>query len=87
MTGREIIRQIMDASGISNAELAHRLGLTIATAWDRVNTRKLKDVSVSVLAETVGAMGFKVAVIPQEAEIPEGGYLVNGAGGSTADQT
>ncbi len=76
MTGREIMKQVMEVSGISNADLAHKLNLTIPAMWDRLNTKKLKDVSVSVLSDTVGAMGYKVAVIPEEAEIPEGGYLV-----------
>ncbi len=76
MKDRDVIRTIMEMKGISNASLARTLGITDAAIWDRLNTKKGKSLTTSNLSEMVQPLGFKVAVIPEEAEIPEGGYLV-----------
>lgn len=77
MRGRDIIKAIMEAKNISNADAAKRLGLTAATMWARVNEKKQNDIPVSRLAETVRVMDYKVVVIPANCRIPEGGYEVD----------
>jgi len=77
MTGRETMKAIMEAKEISNADLAHSLGISLAAAWDRVNSVKLKDISSSILAQTLGAMGYKLVAIPEEVDIPESAFIID----------
>lgn len=76
MKGRDILKAIMDARGVSNAELAARLGISQATAWDRVNSVKVKDIPAGLLAEMARAMDYKVVVMPREARTPAEAYEV-----------
>ena len=77
MRGREIIAAIMDKTGTSNAKLADRLGISNATAWDRVNTKKTKDIPVSMLAEMVRTMDYKVVVVPRTTKIGQEWFEVS----------
>lgn len=77
MTGREIMKTIMEEKNLTNAALAHDLGLTIAAMWDRVNTSKSRDISSAILAQTLDAMGYTLAAVPKDAPLPERSYIVN----------
>ena len=37
MKGREAIKTVMDVKGLSNADLAKRLGMSNAAIWARIN--------------------------------------------------
>lgn len=77
MDAREIIKDIMNANEITNAELVRKLDITQATIWDRLNNRKgRKDISVSLLKTMSEALGYKIMIVPKETLIPEGGYEV-----------
>ena len=76
MKGREIVKQIMENEGVTNAVLSKRLGLTQATLWDRLNTKKAKDIPLSTLIEMLDKLDYKVQIVPGDTEIPEGGYEV-----------
>lgn len=77
MDAREIIKDIMNANEITNAELARKLDITQATIWDRLNNRKgRKDISVALLKTMSEALGYKIMIVPNETPIPEGGYEV-----------
>lgn len=77
MEAREIIKNIMSADEVTNAELARRLDITQATVWDRLNNKKgRKDIPVSLLKTMLSALGYKIVVVPDETPIPEGGYEV-----------
>ena len=76
MRGREILKAIMKATGISNAVLAKRLNVSNATIWERLNNKNVKDIPVSLLSEMVRAMDYKVVVVPATSRLPEGGFEV-----------
>ena len=77
MKARELIKTVMSVNGVTNAELARRLDITQATVWDRLNNKKgRKDIPVSLLKTMLGAIGYKIVVVPDEMPIPEGGYEI-----------
>ena len=82
MTGREIIKHIMRQQGVTNATLANRLEITQAALWDRLDTqprkgKPRKDIPVSLLAETVQSLDYKVVVVPSSTRIPQDGYVIS----------
>ena len=82
MTGREIIRDIMSKEEITNSILANRLGITQAALWDRIDTqprkgKPRKDIPVSLLAEMLRMMDYKVVVLPKSARVSEEGYVID----------
>lgn len=76
MKARDIVKEIMTRKELGNAEFARVLNITPATLWDRLNTKKAKDIPVSTLNEMLMALGYKIVVVPDETPIPEGGYEV-----------
>lgn len=76
MRGREIVKTIMEKNGISNATLAHRLEVSLATMWDRVNSKKVKDIPLSTLNEMVRALDYKIVVVPSNKKVNVGEYEV-----------
>lgn len=81
MTAKGIIRAIMGARGVTNAELASRLGISSQAAWDRVNGKdkngKEKDLTMGLMGETVRVMDYKVVVMPRGAKTPADSYEVS----------
>ena len=64
MTGREIIKLIMEKQGLSNADMAKKLNISNAAMWDRVNSPKVKDIPLSILADMLRVMGYKIQIVP-----------------------
>lgn len=82
MNGRKIIKEVMKSQAVSNVGLASRLGITQAALWDRIDTqprknKPRKDIPVSLLAEMLKAMDYKVIVAPESTPVPEDGYIVD----------
>ena len=77
MRGRDILREIMGRRRIGNAELASRLGITPAAAWERVNNKNVKDIPAGLLAEMADAMDYKVIVVHRSFKAPADSYEVN----------
>ena len=82
MTGREIIKDIMTKQGVSNSEYAKKLSITSAALWDRLDTQQRKgkarkDIPVSLLADMVDVLGYKLVVVPKEEEVFENWYEVD----------
>ena len=76
MTGREIIKTIMNEQGITNAEMADRLNITQATLWDRLNNKKVKDIPLSLLSEMLRVLDYSVQIVPRATRTPDKGYKV-----------
>ena len=76
MTGREIVKDIMNKQEKTNAEVADALGITQAAMWDRLNNKKLKDIPLSTLTDMLRTLGYKVCIVPRTCRIPEDGYKV-----------
>jgi DNA-binding Xre family transcriptional regulator len=66
MTGREIIKQIMEEQGVTNAELAAKLNITQAALWDRLNNKKVKDIPLSLLTEMLRMLDYTVQITPRK---------------------
>ena len=76
MKAREITKVIMDKQGVNNASMAERLNITQAALWDRLNTKKAKDIPVSMLSEMLRALDYKVVIVPRSSRLPSDGYEV-----------
>lgn len=76
MTGREIVKDIMEKEGKRNAEVADMLKITPAAMWDRLNTKKAKDIPLSTLTDMLRVLGYKVAILPRTHHVSEDGYIV-----------
>lgn len=76
MKAREIVKTIMETLGVSNATMAARLSITQAALWDRLNTKKVKDIPVSTLNEMLKVLDYKIIIVPREARVPTNGYTV-----------
>lgn len=77
MTGREVVVSLFNRSGMTNEECAAKLGISTKALWDRFNTKKAKDMSVSVLSGMVRLFGYQVAVVRYDAKLPKGSYKVD----------
>lgn len=78
MTGKEIIRAIMEQKNKSNAEFANDLGISQQALWDRLNNKKAKDLSLNVFDTMVRSLGYSVYVVPfsKGQKLPEGAIKV-----------
>jgi DNA-binding Xre family transcriptional regulator len=76
MKAREIIKVVMEKQDVNNACMADRLNITQAALWDRLNTKKAKDIPVSMLSEMLRALDYKVVLVPRSSRVPTDGYEV-----------
>lgn len=77
MRGREVLKAVMEHQDITNAILAKRLNITSAAVWERLNNKNVKDIPVSLLSEMLQALNYKIIVVPEDTELPEGGYQID----------
>ena len=76
MKARELIKVIMDKQAVNNASMADRLNITQAALWDRLNTKKAKDIPVSMLSEMLRVLDYKVVIVPRSSRLPADGFEV-----------
>lgn len=76
MKAREIIKVIMEKQGVNNASMADRLNISQAALWDRLNSKKVKDIPVSLLSEMLRCLDYKVVIVPRTSRISSEGYEV-----------
>lgn len=62
MTGKDIVKNLMEKEDVTNAQLARRLDITQATLWARLNYKNVKDISLSVFEEMVEALGYEIVL-------------------------
>lgn len=77
MTSKEIVKTIMAQKDVSNATLAHSVGVKPTAMWDRLNNTNSKDLNVALLNGMVRALGYKIQIVPFGKQTPEDGYEVN----------
>ena len=82
MTEMEYLAGLMEKNGVSNRELADRLGVTLSTVWDRINNRSRKSMSVPVFAAMLDALGYDLVAVPRGAAdgLPDAWKAPTGAG-------
>lgn len=76
MTGKEVVRAIMEEKNVSNAELAHQVGIKPTAMWDRLNNTNSKDLNVSLLSGMLRVLGYKIQIVPYNKKTAEGIYEV-----------
>lgn len=76
MRARDIIKEIMTRKELGNAEFARVLNITPAALWDRLNTKKAKDIPVSTMNEMLAALGYKIAIVPEDTPVLDNGFIV-----------
>lgn len=69
----EALREIMKRREVRPAVLADRLGINPNVLSERF---RQKNVSVSKLNEMLHQLGYQIVLMPDEAEVPEGGFPI-----------
>lgn len=64
MTGKEIIRKIMEDKNIKNCDMAYGLNITQATLWDRLNPAKSNNMTVAKLNSMLRYLGYDLVIVP-----------------------
>jgi len=62
MTGKDIIKKLMEEENVTNVVLAERIGVTQATMWARLNNTNAKDLPLAVFGEMLSALGYEMVV-------------------------
>lgn len=79
MNGRQIVKDLMTAKEVTNADMAHRLSISQAALWDRLNNKKVKDMPLSLLCEMLAALDYDVLLVPRgKGGKIDGAYTVTG---------
>ena len=76
MTSKEIVKAIMEQKNVSNAELAHQVGIKPTAMWDRLNNTNSKDLNVALLSGMLRVLGYKIQIVPYNKQATEGIYEV-----------
>ena len=76
MTSKEIVKTIMEQKNISNAELAHQVGIKPTAMWDRLNNTNSKDLNVALLNGMLRALGYKIQIVPYNKKNTDGVFEV-----------
>lgn len=78
MTTTEILIKIMEEQGKKKADLGRAVGIEEAKATDLIGKRiRQKNISVNILLEMLGAMGYTLAVVPTGTKLGEKEYEVS----------
>ena len=65
MNARELLKQLMEEKGVSNADMSSRLGISQASVWDRLNSKRNKSLSISTLNSMLRVMDYEIVVVPR----------------------
>lgn len=75
MTARDVVKEIMILKKVSQTKLAELAGFksqsNVTGILNRGTTMKVDN-----LEQMVSAMGYKIAIIPDESSLPEGSFVV-----------
>ena len=71
MTGKEVVKTVMEKQEVSNAELARMVGIKATAMWDRLNNPTNKDLNVSSLCEMLRVLGYKIQIVPTTKDRPD----------------
>jgi len=77
MKAREVVIDLMKKQEITNATLAHRMNVSLATCWDMTaNTKRTMEMRTSVMIPALKALDYKLVAIPRDEKVPKGGYVI-----------
>ena len=78
MKARQVVIDIMKKQGIANATMAHRLNISLATAWDMTSSRtRTNEMTTKMLVPTLNALDYKLITVPRDAKLPADSYVID----------
>ena len=77
MTGKQIVTDLMQKNNVQNCDMAERLGISQAAMWDRLNPKKTDNMTIKILQELAGQLGYEIAVIPKGTVVEDAYYVGN----------
>ena len=86
MTGKDVIKELMEREDVTNAQLARRLNVTQATLWARLNYKNVKDIALSMFGEMVEALGYEIVLRKKAPECADEGIVVRVDAGEIEDK-
>lgn len=75
MTGKAIVRALMERHSAGVTHMGELLGITPQMVWRRVNANDHRDLTVEKLGEMCDALGYKVVVIPKWCFVNPDGFV------------
>lgn len=72
MTGKDIIKDLMEERGTTNVQLAEKLGITSATIWARLNNESDRDMQLYTFYEMVRALDYDIVIRPRKEKYVDG---------------
>lgn len=76
MKGKEAIKEIMKIKGETNTTFADKLDITQQALWDRLNNRKNKDLSLTVICQMARILGYRVVLMPTTKRVSDDMYVL-----------
>jgi len=73
MLATDAVKDILKKNDLTSGDIAKKIGKPTRMVWDRLSQQ---NISVSRLNEMLAVLGYKVVIMPTDAELPEGGYEV-----------
>lgn len=68
MNPRDVLKDLMTEKNVTNADMAEKLGITQASLWDRLNSKRNKSMTISVLNDMLSILGYKIVVVPKDSK-------------------
>ena len=73
MLAKDAIKAVMEKKGETNASLGKLIGKPTKTIIDRLSQ---KNISADKMNEMLGALGYKIVIMPVEQEVGENCYTI-----------
>lgn len=65
MTSKEIVKELIKATGNSLAGVSKVIGVTSQGLWNMLNAPRRKSMNVDSLCEILDVLGYKVVIVPK----------------------
>lgn len=78
MTGKAIVRTIMERLGVGVTDMGRLLDITPQMVWRRISATDTKDLTVEKLGEMCKVLGYKVVVVPEWCFVNPDGFVYTG---------
>ncbi len=77
MNSKDIVKHIMVKQGVTNAKLSSMMNASPQATWDRLNNKRTKELTVSVLLTMLRLLDYKLLVVPRTTRTPSDGYEID----------
>ena len=65
MNSKELVKFLIEEQGVSQAEVAEKMGIKPQALWDRISSKKTSSMSVSKLSEILVQLGYEIVIMPR----------------------